>query len=269
MALPSVLSPTEKDAVVTIPEVYGYDAQNHILRLQDGGAWTLKDAYADLSLDVQALRRALGAWLAQLHAKTSELRFEIGDNVTAKAIYRHSYSNLAATATRYGLDAALGERIDKTYGALLQHDNECFCHGDFLPGNVIVGGDSKARLMVVDWEMVRRGCGATDVGQFAAEAWLLDRFRGGRGLLPAFLEGYRKTRGEVGGEWFKRVTVHMGAHLGFWPSRVRWGDEGETRECVVLGREIMGRAEGADLAWFSEGEGRLLRALVGGGLGDD
>lgn len=63
--------------------------------------------------------------------------------------------------------------------------------------------------MVVDWELVRRGCGATDVGQFAAESWLLDRFRGGRGLLKAFLEGYQEEAANVdivegGDPWLKR-----------------------------------------------------------------
>lgn len=48
--------------------------------------------------------------------------------------------------------------------------------------------------------MVRRGCGATDVGQFAAEAWLLERFCGERGLLGAFSGGLSRRRkgGRVG-----------------------------------------------------------------------
>ena len=51
-------------------------------------------------------------------------------------------------------------------------------------------------LSVVDWEITRRGIGATDVAQFAAEAYLLDRFCGGKGLLGAFVEAYVRAAGE-------------------------------------------------------------------------
>lgn len=132
--------------------------------------------------------RNLGIWLAGLHQKTQTT--DIGDNKTAKSIYRFAYSHSAAALAKYGFDPSLGERINQEYGSLLSTDNECVCHGDFWPGNVLVNEQS---LTVVDWEMVRRGCGATDVGQFAAEASLLDRFRGGRGLMGAFLAGHQET----------------------------------------------------------------------------
>ena len=87
-------------------------------------------------------------------------------------------------------------------------------------------------MAVVDWEMVRRGCGATDVGQFAAESWLLERFHGGRGLLGAFLGGYRYGgreeegglgRGkEVGGEG----GGADGGAFGVWAESGGVGDEG-------------------------------------------
>ena len=99
--------------------------------------------------------------------------------------------------------------------------------------------------MVVDWELVRRGCGATDVGQFAAEASLLDRFRGNRGLLPAFLSGYKEAR-RLGDDFIKRVAVHMGVHLAFWPTVVHWGSSEETKEVVVMGHEMMRMASEDD-----------------------
>jgi hypothetical protein len=42
--------------------------------------------------------------------------------------------------------------------------------------------------------MTRRRTSATDVGQFTAEAFSLDRFCGGRGLLRAFLNAYAVAR---------------------------------------------------------------------------
>lgn len=259
--LPSLLP---KNDVVKLPEVYEYDSENHVLLIEDGGTRNLKDAYVAAEVDVRKVGKELGNWLAGLHQTT--VNVEIGDHQTAKQIYRFCYSHLASTASQYNLDASLGERIDGQYGKLLQSDDECVCHGDFWPGNIIVGADP-GQLMVVDWEMVRRGCGATDVGQFAAESYLLDRFRGHRGLLASFLAGYREESGELSEAWFKRVAVHMGAHLAFWPSRVSWGNEVETREVVVLGNEIMRRSDGEEWAWF-EREGSLLRGLVGKGLSE-
>lgn len=118
--------------------------------------------------------------------------------------------------------------------------------------------------------MVRRGCGATDVGQFAAEAWLLERFCGERGLLGAFSGGYRDGGKEEGlgrgrgREWVERVAVQMGVHLGFWPSRVMWGTREETREVVGLGNEILRRVEGGEVGWV---ERNYLRGLGEGGEG--
>ena len=251
-ALTQIPSHLQLNNHISMPEVYRYDTEKHVLMMSDGGASTLKDSYTDPEVNVQEYGRQLGAWLAALHEKTKTLN--ISNNTTAKGIYRFSYNNLSQTAKAFALDPELGKRINEKYGNLLATDDECVCHGDFWPGNVLVGSRG---LMVVDWEMVRRGCGATDVGQFAAEAYLLDRFRGGRGLLGAFLEGYRQTAGQ--GKGFpKRVAVHMGVHLAFWPSRVEWGTKEETRECVVLGNEIMRRADGEDWDWL---EGSVLREL--------
>lgn len=225
--------------LIRIPEVYRYDEEQHVLTIADGGPRTLKEAYTDPSIDVCEYGRRLGGWLAALHQGTESA--DIGDNVTAKYIYRHSYVNAPLAAKALGLDPSLAEGINAKYGSLLATDDECVCHGDFWPGNVLVG---KQGLMIVDWELVRRGCGATDVGQFAAEAYLLDRFQGNRALLPAFLSGYKQAR-ELKDDFIKRVAVHMGVHLAFWPTVVHWGSSEETKEVVVMGSEIM-RAIGED-----------------------
>ncbi|CAF9941414.1 hypothetical protein IMSHALPRED_002564 [Imshaugia aleurites] len=252
-SVPQLLEPSSQ---VSIPEVYQYDTDYHVLMIEDGGARTLKDAYADPALDIFSLGRALGGWLAGLHQRTKDTA--IGDNQTAKSIYRFAYTHLAVALQKYGQDPSLAEQINAQYGSLLQTDNECVCHGDFWPGNVLVNDDG--RLTIVDWEMVRRGCGATDIGQFAAEAHLLDRFRGGRRLRAAFLEGYRATvTGELDSRFLQRVAIHMGVHLAFWPTRVSWGTEKETREIVEKGYELMERALiGHDESWLA---GSLLNEL--------
>ena len=249
-SVPALLDPS---TVVSVPEVYQYDHDNHILMIEDGGPRTLKEAYADPALDISAFGNILGQWLAGLHQRTKHTA--IGDNQTAKSMYRFAYTRLASALQQYGHDPSLAEQIDAQYGSLLQTDDECVCHGDCWPGNILI--NDQGRLTVVDWEMVRRGCGATDVGQFAAEAHLLDRFRGGRGLRATFLRGYRGT-GELDGNFLKRVAIHMGVHLAFWPTRVSWGTAEETKEIVGVGCELMKRALDEGDNWLA---GSLLNDL--------
>ena len=251
-SVPPLLDPS---SVVSVPEVYQYDSDNHILIIEDGGARTLKEAYVDHDLDISAFGNVLGQWLAGLHQRTKHTA--IGDNKAAKSMYRFAYTRLASALQKYGQDPSLAEQIDAQYGSLLLTDDECVCHGDFWPGNILI--NDQGRLTVVDWEMVRRGCGATDVGQFAAEAHLLDRFRGGRGLRAAFLKGYR-WNGELEYRFLKRIAIHMGVHLAFWPTRVSWGTDKETREIVEVGCELMKRALGEDESWLA---GSLLNDLLG------
>ncbi|CAF9934246.1 MAG: hypothetical protein ALECFALPRED_005895 [Alectoria fallacina] len=249
-SVPPLLDPS---SVVSVPEVYRYDSDSHVLVIEDGGARTLKEAYADPGLDISSFGKALGRWLEGLHQRTKHMA--IGDNGTATSMYRFAYTRLAGALQKYDQDPSLAQQIDAQYGSLLQTDDECVCHGDFWPGNVLI--NHQGRLAIVDWEMVRRGCGATDAGQFAAEAHLLDRFRGGRGLRTAFLTGYRGTR-ELDKWFLKRVAIHMGVHLAFWPTRVSWGTEQETREIVAVGCELMKRALGQDENWMG---GSLLDEL--------
>ncbi|KAK5201209.1 kinase-like domain-containing protein [Cryomyces antarcticus] len=241
------------DIPIALPSVYHYNSTRHVLLMSDGGPRTMKAAYTDPTLDIPALGRGLGTWLASLHASTKTTT-SVGDNQTAKSIARYSYANLASALASYGFDASLGEDIDAEYGSLLQSDDACICHGDFWPGNIVLAAASTSRptATVVDWELVRRGCGATDVGQFAAEAYLLDRFCGSRGLCAAFLDAYAlaaEEKGALGREWWGRCGVHLGTHLAFWPTSVVWGGREETGECVGLGRELLLRARGGGRGW--------------------
>lgn len=217
----------------------------------DGGSRTLKSAYIKHdTLDVATLGKKIGNWLAHLHSSTLISSHRAGfDNKVGKSVYRYCYQNLATALEANGFDHTLGERINEKYGSLLEEiDDVCVCHGDFWPGNIILSDHVEAKdrvLTVADWEMVRSGEGATDVGQFAAEAWLLDRFHGGRGLLNAFLKGYMDSR-KLERDSAVRVAVQIGTHLGFWPTRVEWGSKEETKEIVGFGYRILKAVEDED-----------------------
>ncbi|MDI1491814.1 MAG: hypothetical protein OHK93_003025 [Ramalina farinacea] len=254
--------------------VKDYDAENHVLTIHDGGTDTLKAAY--VTLDTETIQRTGGevaTWLSQLHTSTvkptdsiaSSSWWRTWDNDhLSKSIYRFSYNAIGPTLSQHGYGEEgrrLGERINEIYGAALRTDDEAICHGDFWPGNVLLNlhphmsaTATIPHLTIVDFEMSRRGNPATDVAQFAAEAWLLDTFRGSKGLLPAFLERY----GEFNRVEVERVVVHMGAHLVCWPARLggAWGDGEGVKECVRLGRELL-------LSGLGEGEVGLENALGG------
>jgi thiamine kinase-like enzyme len=147
--------------------VLNYNSDHKLLCIEDGGQRNLKEAYTDPTLDVRIIAIDLARWLANLHGKTRTTRVEVptqnltiggGDNnPIAVQIYRYSYNNLHLALTKFGHDIALAERVNKEFGSLLEVENECLCHGDFWPGNVLVRsemssetGKSSARMTIVD-----------------------------------------------------------------------------------------------------------------------
>ncbi|KAH8724807.1 kinase-like domain-containing protein [Phaeosphaeriaceae sp. PMI808] len=238
-------------------QVHSYDSTNKLLRISDGGHQNLKEAYTEPTIDIRDVATNLANWLATLHTTSRTTAIQVptqgktigpDNNTIAVNVYRYSYNNLHAAFAKFNQDSDLAHRINSTFGSLLATDNECLCHGDFWPGNVLVriNAENAPDLAIVDWEISRRGTSATDVGQFAAEAFLLDRFRGGRDMRRHFLDAYLRARmrgGDggkgVGKEWVRRVAVHWAVHVAFWPTRVEWCDEGETRKLVDIGVEVM------------------------------
>ncbi|KAL5445511.1 hypothetical protein PMIN06_008050 [Paraphaeosphaeria minitans] len=278
--LPSLLSSQLPESSVHPVAVHSYDKENKLLCISDGGSRHLKDAYGDPTLDISSIGAALGRWLAALHTCTVATPVSLDstsqnlkeNNAIAVSIYRHSYKNLSSAFAEYGdgegniprhadsndllaKDIELAQQINDEYGSRLAHENECICHGDFWPGNVLVKPAAKqgggVDLTVVDWEMTRRGTSATDTAQFIAESFLLDRFCGDRRLVPAFLNAYFSARPEIPDrEWFRRFAIHAGVHIAFWPTRVAWTDRDGTKALVELGKDILRAA--------SEGEWEKL-----------
>lgn len=233
-----------------------YLSDYKLLCMAEGGDRNLKNAYTDETLNMHDIGVDLATWLACLHSESRSLSVPVPDlnitiakgkdnNYIALNAYRLSYNDLHTALSKYGHDVSIAEKVNSEFGRLLETDQECHCHGDFWPGNILVQPksdgttDAVPELTVVDWEMSRRGISATDVAQFAAEAFLLDHFKGGRGLRESFLTRYVVARGEadwpLGKQWVRRMAVHWAVHVAFWPTWVAWADEEGTKELVDIG----------------------------------
>ncbi|KAH9872795.1 hypothetical protein J1614_005189 [Plenodomus biglobosus] len=247
------LQEADESTVHAVPLI-SYDADQKLLCIGDGGHRNLKAAYEDPQLDITDIGQRLAQWLAEVHINSkntslaessqTDVTEHCGNNPVALQLYRYSYNSLHIALSEFGHDAEIGVRINKEFGSLTASDNECVCHGDFWPGNILIRAGSAqgaaVELTVVDWELVRRGTSATDVGQFAAEAFLHDRFKGGRGLLTAFFNSYVNVRGgSVDRTWVKRMIVHWAVHVTYWPTRVEWTDRQGTQKLVDMGVAVL------------------------------
>ncbi|KAF2259085.1 kinase-like protein [Lojkania enalia] len=263
--LSPLLSKNLPEVNVHTVKLYSYRKPENLICMEDGGERNLKSAYPDPDLDITAIGTELGQWIAGLHLCSKKVSLSPSNpqdleanNFFAVNICQYSYYNLPHALSQFGHDPKFGDFINMEFGSMLSSENECICHGDFWPGNILVkqkDGDVETQdLTVVDWEMVRRGNSATDTGQFAAESFLLDRFCGGRGLLPAFLNAYAEARMKatssgserITREWMKRMVIHWGVHIAFWPTRVEWTDQNGTQDLVDIGVSVMKAAAEED-----------------------
>jgi Ser/Thr protein kinase RdoA (MazF antagonist) len=275
--LPPLLAQRIPNSTVHPVTWYSYDKEAKLLCISDGGDGNLKAAFKDPSLNIPQVASELGRWLAALHLSSTNTPLSRSNshdlksnNPVGVAIYRHAYANLSQALSTYGHDPGFGKYINKEFGSKLAIDNECICHGDFWPGNVLVKfkvPDGKdVELTIVDWEMTRRGTSATDVAQFAAEAFLLDRFHDEKGLLITFLKTYVAAREEAGSnlnrEWLRRVAVHWGTHVAFWPTRVEWTDKAGTQKLVDIGVKLLKAVVDED--WDALKSSELFRDMGAG-----
>jgi Phosphotransferase enzyme family len=195
---------------------------------------------------VQADFDAAGAWLVRLQSATATDPAPV-DLLTAVR---------PRLCDRFAHEAALGRvvaALDRIDGRLRrERAPRTVVHGDFWPGNVLVGGDGGV-VGVIDWESAQPlGQPLRDVARFALSYSLyLDRHtRAGRRVaghpgLRAGEWGEAVAYAIDGDGWFPRlVTTWAGSHLRRLGVRARcW------RDVAVAGlAEIAAHADDAEFA---------------------
>ncbi|KAJ7744066.1 kinase-like domain-containing protein [Mycena maculata] len=266
----------------TVPEMHHFDAEAHVIILEDCGEQSrnLKELFLTAPPPpaiAHEIGLALGQFLGRLHAWgaadpaildvfagneqakriTSWITYErliptlTTDNVPAVALLPAPIPETDLAAIR----ALVAERIPEIYAA-----RAALTMGDFWTGNVVVrldGADGAVtpRVHVIDWELVKPGIPALDVGQFCAEMHTLTLFRpqtaaSAGALIDAFLTAYRAHCGSLAPHTANVATKHMGAHLVVITPSVGWGTPEENVKAIELGLTYM--REGGSDQWVRE-----------------
>lgn len=263
-------SAAAREAYVKIPRAIAYDTDKYNLILSDCGTAT-KDLHTAFPSLTPAQRvetgRRLGLWLASLHhcATVDKATFQANERRDRQGMDQR-IDLLSAGLPAGGTPdekAAFVALLEPFVATALQPSSRCVVHGDFWPGNVLVGPsheeDDAARdlLAVIDWEGVGLGTGALDVGAMAAEAWLLCHFHrvSARasvvepedfGMLEAFLDSYREVAGQVDEAFVKQAVVQFAINLS-----VGRGGKELMRPVKGLGCEIVELVMGKEKNWKS------------------
>ncbi|KAJ7835403.1 kinase-like domain-containing protein [Mycena leptocephala] len=252
----------------TVPELYHFDEQAHVIIMEDCGVQSLNLKQLMLTATpspavAREIGLALGQFLGRLHlwgAKNYCL-----DHLRAPHIY-FDHGKLSAVAclptpvlenTLDALRAIVAERT-----AEIHHSRETLTMGDFWTGNVMVTlrpadieGPALERVHVIDWELVKPGVAALDIGQFCAEMHTFTLFRPdtiapASALIDAFLTAYRVHCGTMALHTPSVAAKHMGAHLVVITPWVEWGTPQDTAKAIEVGLTYL--IEGGSEQWVRE-----------------
>ncbi|KAF9532106.1 kinase-like domain-containing protein [Crepidotus variabilis] len=265
-ALRQVRSWLPNDSVVTVPEVYHFDEDEHAIIMEDAGinSMTLK-AFMKEGKATPALAtnigRGLGAFLGGLHT------WGKGNIMACKSVEGNQHAkDISAwyffgriTETLRGAedvpklsdppldiresDFQVLDKIQEDTRIAMLAAQDSFVQGDFWPGNIMIALDQTGNLKnayVLDWEAAKAGLPGIDAGQFSAEVHLLRRFYSDACgetatiLFDSFVQEYKRV-GSPSSEDMRLANIQVGAHLIVLAARVPWGEKELTREVVREG----------------------------------
>lgn len=266
-ALPAVLDLSHPDSV-KFPDVLHYDAEAHVLVLQDLGDVPSLKAWLTPSSPVETCARigaSLGRFFAGVHGvrlKNPGVMEQFAGNETARRLSALVYyDNLPRAAEAFGYrDGFIAEAAADAAREVMEA-KEVLTLGDAWPGNVLVSGsvgagleDLKVELYMIDLELSKPGTAAFDIGQMAAELYCMARFvdqeRGGL-LLQNFLREYRACGGQTSAA---KVAIRVGAHF-VVIGPMAWGERiGKTKleELVADGIKLISAGWREDVSALQE-----------------
>lgn len=273
---------SQADALVHVPRVLFHDPDNHVIIMSDcgQGAVHLKQLLLDGSVSMSphvgtTIGNALGQFLARIHSITDPEQLAVfkdnaeGKRVSALATYGRLEARLTSAlvdpSIQYHLQTirdAARLRSDEIRGA-----SEHFTMGDFWPGNVLINidpaTDDVKSVYVVDWELAKTGLQGLDIGQFAAEMSLLQRFSPSKEtaalVLSSFLTSYKRAAMNASIDLAKVAAMHTGAHWVAWGPVTKWGTKEELKGVVQEGVNYLQSGMTGSNEWLS---GTIVQELL-------
>lgn len=262
---------------VKMPELVLYDDNSHVLQLSDVRPRTLHEVCKapDANRDTLYMAgRRLGAWLAMLHMATEGT--QLADDSAARARAKKPYLDYANRLRKLVFDEEavnMAEVVGEKYARVLDAEGEVMCHGSFGPSSVVVNdrglaryndestGSARPELTTINFASIHRGSAAIDLGQFAAEAYVLKSLFGNQGLLNGFLSAYCHLKSS-GMDFGRRMAVHCGVHLVYWSRDGTWCPEGGDSGFAVVGFDLIRRVERGQLDASGGMTGDVLQGVV-------
>ncbi|KAJ7675122.1 kinase-like domain-containing protein [Mycena rosella] len=267
--------------LATVPQLHHFDADAHFIIIEDCGEQSrnLKELFLKSPPPPAVAREiglVLGEFLGRLHSWSvvdPTIPDAFAGNTQAKKITAWiTYERLLPALTTNpfpeiallpspileseldAICAIVSTRVSEIHAA-----RTALTMGDFWTGNIVVnlpdGGAAPPRVHVVDWELVKPGVPALDLGQFCAEMQTLTLFKpetaaSAGALIDAFLTEYRAHCGAMAPRTANVAAEHMGAHLVTITPWVAWGPPEEAVKAVELGLTYL--REGCDDRWVRE-----------------
>ncbi|KAH0591248.1 hypothetical protein J132_10648 [Termitomyces sp. J132] len=272
------------DSLVTVPTIYKFDTEQHVLIMEDCGAdvLTLKDIMLQIDTDTYtSLAATIGSSLGHFIGSMHEWSRANPDGILDFFARNKQALELSAWAT-YGrliqtlksgegddlpqvadTDLAVIQKVAEDVSASMLAARDCFVMGDFWPGNVMVALDNEknlTRLYLLDWELAKPGLPGVEIGQLCAEVHLVRRYipaaeNFASAILDSFLQAYADgVKPDI--ELARHTLAHWGTHLVVWTPRIpTWADNKE-KMCSVV-------EEGVKLIVIAMDGSETLSSLVG------
>ncbi|KAG6911322.1 hypothetical protein DXG01_000993 [Tephrocybe rancida] len=266
------------DSLVSVPTIYKFDKEHHVLIMEDCGTdiLTLKDfmlqSRDDTSTTLAAsIGTSLGHFIGGMHEWS-----RANPNGILDLFSEHKQALQVSAWATYGrlvqtLKPSKGDDVPPALADpplvladaevdVVKRVAENFVMGDFWPGNIMFTLDEQQKLRKVyifDWELAKPGLPGVEIGQFCAEVHLVRRYAPAAEkfttiVLNTFLRAYAE-RAKPDIQIARSALTHWGTHLAVWTSRVStWAeDKGKARSIVGEGVKLIVAAEEANVDTLS------------------